>query len=98
MHAPIDDHGRKLHIDKECPPNNKVFSTSSYHSVVCTKCVNVSVNVTETSLYMATQKAQYNLESIVCGHHVYKYIWIHCIGEQLSLHTNMEIRTSPSII
>ena len=38
---------------------------------------------------MATQEAEYSLDSVVCGHHVYKYIWTPCLGERLSLHTGM---------
>ena len=30
-----------------------------------------------------------SLESVVCGHHVYKYIWTPCLGERLSLRTDV---------
>ena len=32
---------------------------------------------------METEEAEHSLESVVHGHHVYKYIWIPCLGEHL---------------
>ena len=34
---------------------------------------------------MTTHEAEYSLESVVRGHHVYKYICTPCLGEQRSL-------------
>ena len=77
-------------LNNECGPNNEVLRISSYHSIIHGKCVNSSVNVKETSyVAMATQEAEYSLESDVRGHHVYKYIWTACLAERLSLRTDM---------
>ena len=34
---------------------------------------------------MATQEAEYKVESVVHGHHVYKHMWTPYLGERLSL-------------
>ena len=35
-------------------------------------------------IHMATQEAEHSLESVVRGHHMYKYIWAPCLDERLS--------------
>ena len=54
-------------LNNEYAPNNEILHISLYH-------VNASVNVKETSWHMATQEAEHSLESVVRGHHLYKYI------------------------
>ena len=62
---------------------------SVYPYIIPLYASNVSMNIKETSLHMVTQEAEYNLESDVCGQHVYKYIWTPCLGAGLSLCTDM---------
>ena len=68
-------------INNECVPNNEVLR-------MCSKRVNASVNVREM-LHMATQEAEHSLESVVRGHHVYKYIWARCLGKRLSFRADV---------
>ena len=76
-------------LNNEFAPNNEVLRISSHHSDIRGIRVNASVNVEETSQYIVARVAEHSLESVVRGHHVYKYIWTHCLGEQLSLRADM---------
>ena len=73
MQAPIDGPAEKDALNNECVPNNEVLRISSYRSIVREKRVNASMNVREM-LHKATQEAEHSLESVVHGHHAYKYI------------------------
>ena len=39
---------------------------------------------------MVTQEAEHRLESIVPGHHMYKYSWTPCLPEQLSIQVDVK--------
>ena len=56
-------------LNNEYAPNKEILRISLYH-------VNAIVNVKETFWHMATQEAEHSLESVVRGHHVYKYIYL----------------------
>ena len=74
-------------FNNECAPNNEVLCIASYHSDIHSKRVHTNVIVRD----MATQEeAEYKVESVVCGHHVYKHMWTPYLGERLSLCVDVE--------
>ena len=74
-------------LNNECAPNNEVLCISTYHSVIHGKRVSMSVNVKETSQHMVTQKPSTAWKASYMAST--QYIWTPCLGERLSLRTDM---------
>ena len=87
-----------MYVATTCAGNtrSRVYTTwkSSYVATTCTSIFELAALVSGFRLIRTdmgnTQHKKpsiYNLEIVVCGHHVYKYIWTRCLGERLSLNS-----------
>ena len=58
---------------------------SSYYSVICSVCINSSVNVI---IHSDTRSTAWKVYLVTMCTSTYMYFWAPCFGKQLSLHTD----------